>query len=371
MKTNISETNLPVVRVPAPAEIVRAFVIDEDAIAADLERAGVTDARIAELRDKFSGMTIAGVDDVVGYERVKRARLDVRKVRTTVEKVCKSGREEANKIAKLWIAAEKRIVASVSEIEDALAAEERRVDEERERLEREAREREFRRGQIENRVRMLSELGRTATFEEMERLSDDEFLALVSDIRKAEEAERERLAAAERARRAEEERLIAEERAKLQADRDRLERAIRLEHERAKRLEHERAVTAASADTSAKPDRAPDLGISDAAVSGMATIVGAFAQSIGAPTEDEFFPGAERADAIRSESGAEFFSGVLSGDEDDEDDRLQTRYAVLRPVVDRWRQDIGAPASGRVLASSADLDELAIRCFLSGLANKP
>jgi membrane protein involved in colicin uptake len=363
------------------------FVIDEDAVTADIIRAGVTDDVIHKVTMDANHVvdTIGDIDRLVAdegiarveLERVRRVRLDARKLRTTVEKVCKAGRDEANRIRTIWIEREKAVIAKITPAEDSMAYLEQRISDAVEAKKKREAEAAWRRGQIENRVRTMAEHGRTVTFEDMERLDDDEFFGLIRAIRADEAAAREAAAAAQRAAMAEREAQMAAERAAMDAERRRID-AERAELERLKRAEHDRVVSSTAAERAVAADAAnrEDDAIRDA-MQKQRDAVGSFAEagriiaaevgvtlgtpSIGAPSESEFFPSADRADAYRSaeivsESGAVFA-----------EPSIVERYAEdIESVLVGWRIDVAAPMAGGVRASSDDLLDLARAAFVAG-----
>lgn len=65
-----------------------------------------------------SDLKIADVNDKEGYEIVSRARKDLAKLRTTLEKTGKAARDNANAFAKAVIAEEKRLISIPSALEE-------------------------------------------------------------------------------------------------------------------------------------------------------------------------------------------------------------------------------------------------------------
>ncbi len=83
----------------------------------------VTDQVIAALKNKYSNLKLAALDDKESYLEIKSAAKECGKVRNLAVKICKEGREDAVKTQKLWVAKEKEVVSSVLEVEAPLDAE--------------------------------------------------------------------------------------------------------------------------------------------------------------------------------------------------------------------------------------------------------
>jgi hypothetical protein len=256
--------------------------MDAAVISTELQRYNTTDAEIAKRR-KYLDYTIKDLSDTDGYSLVHKARMEIKSMRIAVTKRGKELREDAIKFQKAVISEEQRIIGQLSPIEDHLADEEARIDEENARLKREAEEREAAR--VKARADKLYSLncrfdghtwtydGATVTHEEVIKCTDDQFKAFCNNIEAKQKEEREAKADEERkqqaeigrlkqiaAEQAERERLIearekavkdaqeklerekrAEEAAKLKAEQDRI-RAEELE--KAKKEAAERAVLA-------------------------------------------------------------------------------------------------------------------------------
>ncbi len=133
----------------------------EKVIESKLVQSNVTEQVLAALKEKFGGMKLKAVDDKESYLEVKAAARECAKVRTLTVKLCKEGRERANKEAKLWIAKEKEIVAEIATVEDALDAEVAIFDNEVKRKEEEEKQRQEE--AYINRQATLTRLGATYT----------------------------------------------------------------------------------------------------------------------------------------------------------------------------------------------------------------
>lgn len=116
-------------------QTVEAEVISiETVITTELEKANITKAIIAGLKEKYLPLKINGQDDREGYNAVKEARKDCKSWRIRAEKICKKGREDAVSIQKAWVAKEKEVAGEIGEIEDYLEKQEKEYDAEKERI---------------------------------------------------------------------------------------------------------------------------------------------------------------------------------------------------------------------------------------------
>jgi hypothetical protein len=124
-----------------------------------LQKENVTENILSELKNKYQGLKINGLEDKEGYDAVHKARMECARLRGLTVKICKKGRERANDISKAWISEEKRVVSRIKEVEDVLAQEQKKIDDETERLKISAMEKEKARLQaIEDEKRRLQDL---------------------------------------------------------------------------------------------------------------------------------------------------------------------------------------------------------------------
>jgi DNA polymerase III gamma/tau subunit len=222
-------------------------------VADDIAKFGVADAAIAELKEKFAPLQIAGVDDLQGFEAVKRARLEVRKYRTRIEEVRKALKADSLEYGRRVDGEAKRLTALILEVEGGLQAKETAIEQERLRIAQEAqRALEARRAQRIEQARASGIEWDGGGFssrysparlsqQEIDSLDDSNFALLLQGAAAAKQ-EAEAVARA-----AEEERRAAEqaEQERLRAERQRLEQEqASLQAERA-RMEAERAELAA------------------------------------------------------------------------------------------------------------------------------
>jgi len=216
-------------------EIVSLTVIEQA-----LEKENITKQILAKLKADYSGLTINGIDDVDGFNKVEEARKHCKSVRVAAVHICKAGRDLAIKEQKEWIEKEKEVVGEVEEIENALKAESNRIKEEKERILFEAAQRE----KLPARKEKFLTIGMELQDAELLKLDDFNFQALFNEfyVKHLEEIAAKAKAEAEEAAKKETERLAEEKRlADIKAEGERLE-AKRLAEELAEkqRIENER-----------------------------------------------------------------------------------------------------------------------------------
>ena len=95
-------------------------------------------AALTEIADSYRSLTIAGIDDKDGYDKVHAARMDLKARRVTVEKTAKAARQKAVDFQKNVIAHEKQLIAIIEPLELSLHTMENSIDEEKERIKRRA-----------------------------------------------------------------------------------------------------------------------------------------------------------------------------------------------------------------------------------------
>ena len=116
--------------IPLAEEIPLEKVIDRT-----LQKNNVTDAVIAQLKEKFGNVSLKDVGDKESFLEVKEARKTVRSVGIVVERLCKKGREDAIAIQRKWLSKEREILEKIAEVQDPLDADIKRFEDEQERLE--------------------------------------------------------------------------------------------------------------------------------------------------------------------------------------------------------------------------------------------
>lgn len=209
-------------------------------VSTPLVRYNVTDAEIAALRDRYTGLT---ADTSQGYEAVRIAIGECRDLRVAVEK----RRVELKADALAWGRAvdveAKRITGLLVAIEDPLKAQKDAVDAEKERRRQEAIEAKRRELEAQLRVEREAEEARLRAEREAEELRLAQERRRLEAERLALEEARRKAAAEEATRREEERRQRAAEEAQLRGEREAIEaerRLVQQERERAEREEYER-----------------------------------------------------------------------------------------------------------------------------------
>jgi len=171
-------------------------------------------------------LTIAGVDDKEGFERVRRARLDLKKVRCEIEKKRKELKADAVEFGRRVDAAAKELTALVEPTEILLA---NRQDE----VEREIAAIAARK--LQRRKDQLTQFG-AIIFPGLEKIADEEFEELVAAAQLAHQKRQQQEAEAAQARKLEEERLAKEReelaRQRKEQEAERIQMLARIEAQR-------------------------------------------------------------------------------------------------------------------------------------------
>lgn len=169
------------------------------------------DAIVAELREKYMGLTIKGVNDRKGFDAVHAARMHVKKTRLDVEKARTTLKADILERGRKLDAEAKRVAALLAPIEEHLETQETTITAERERIKREAEE--ARKAKIKQRFEALQLCGYQGDMMAVPELTDEAFAKLLADAQSA-KAEADRLAEEQRQQQAAE----AERLRKLEAD---------------------------------------------------------------------------------------------------------------------------------------------------------
>lgn len=117
------------------------------------------DAIVADLREKYMGLTIKGIDDTTGFKAVHDARMIVKAARVDCEKTRVKLKADVLERGRKIDAEAKRVAAMLAPIEEHLEAEENAVVNERERIKAQAEE--ARRAKIKKRFDALQSAGYT------------------------------------------------------------------------------------------------------------------------------------------------------------------------------------------------------------------
>lgn len=99
-------------------------LLDEQ-ITQELVKANVTQAIIADLKDRLMPLNIKEAEDKKAtYLSVKDGRKECKALRVLATKICKKGREAATKVQKAWIKKEEEVTGQIGEVEDYLEKQE-------------------------------------------------------------------------------------------------------------------------------------------------------------------------------------------------------------------------------------------------------
>ena len=210
-----------------------------------LKKFSITDAGIAELTTQYMPLKINGIEDKEGLKAVSEARKVIKKLRVEVDKLRKELNADALEYQRRINAEAKRITSLLEPIEMHLTSEERRIEDELERIKRQKEEEEFAKFQL--RISNLLAIGfkfdgqqyitdyidtfsnskiviRANKIKLLDDLDFGEFYENANhyfEIHKAEQIEKERLRkeqeAREREEREAENKRLAEERQRLEA----------------------------------------------------------------------------------------------------------------------------------------------------------
>jgi len=102
-------------------------VVQHDNITQELTKANITDQVLRELAE-YKKLTVNGLDDKEGYEKVKSAQTLCRNTRVLAEKICKKGRESAIAEQRAWIKKEKEVSEQIEEVETYLKEQREIID---------------------------------------------------------------------------------------------------------------------------------------------------------------------------------------------------------------------------------------------------
>jgi hypothetical protein len=218
----------------------------------ELAEYSVTDEALAQYRKEFLPLTINGIEDKEGYEKVKTARLFVKGERVNVEKKRVELKQSALDYGRAVDAEAKRITTAIEEVENHLIAEQKKIDDEVARIKFEKEQRAV----LPERIAKLAELDATMSEEELLKMDGTQFMTVLNGFLSA-KLEKQRLAQeeTERKQREEQERIEAEKKAiedkKLDAEREARHQA-EIEEAKKKAAEDERIAAEAEAKAAAE-----------------------------------------------------------------------------------------------------------------------
>jgi hypothetical protein len=218
----------------------------------ELVKYSVTDAALESYRDEFLPLTVKGLDDLEGYEKVREARLFIKGERVNVEKRRVELKAHSLEYGRAVDAEAKRITDAILEVENHLIAEQKKIDDEKARMKFEKEQRE----KLPDRKAKVAEIGAEITEAELLTLDDVAFgevlntlIATKLEQQRVEQEERDRALKAEAERIEAEKKAIEDER--LEAEREARHKA---EVEEASRKAAEQARIQAEIDAKRKGD---------------------------------------------------------------------------------------------------------------------
>lgn len=176
----------------------------------------VADEKIAQWSAEFMPLTISDVGDTATLQVVHDARMTIKNTRVAVEKKRKELKADALEYGRTVDAEAKRITELLRPIEEHLAAEEDRVNAERERIR--LQKIEAARAATQARVDALAAVGCVVSYADAQMLKESDYQVKLTEATEAHRVEQEQAAAAE----VERQRIQAEEDARRQAESDRL-----------------------------------------------------------------------------------------------------------------------------------------------------
>jgi len=143
--------------VEVEAEEMPVSVVLQESINQEVKRFDPYEARMNELREKYSGLKIASPSDKEGIEQNRLAIADLRTIRVNTEKERKQIKAPFLKAAADIEAKAQWIISEVGKIEEPLKAQKKEIQEEMERIATEEKERILKRNKI--RTAQLSDMG--------------------------------------------------------------------------------------------------------------------------------------------------------------------------------------------------------------------
>lgn len=162
----------------------------------DLITYDVSGATIEEIKKRYLPLEVKGFDDKEGYEECKKARVEVKTLRVSIEKRRKELKKDSLEFGRMVDGKAKELSAPLEEVEAHLKAQQDIIDAEKKRRKEEAERKE--RERVEGMFKTLVSVGiNNLTMGEVAAMKEDEFEARVEEARKAKE-EREAAEAEEK-----------------------------------------------------------------------------------------------------------------------------------------------------------------------------
>lgn len=208
-----------------------ATLAPQDFIATELAKFNVSDAAIAEMAANFLSIKVADHNDRFHAEVAHSRRMEVRALRTTVEKTRKELKEGFLRAGQAIDAEAKRITALLTPIEEHLQAQEDIVAKYKARMEAEAKAKAEAERVAEEAARQAERdaiEAERAALEAERRAIEEERARIENEKRRQVELETARQQAAERAAFETEQRLKREAEEKARAEQEEAERAARI-----------------------------------------------------------------------------------------------------------------------------------------------
>lgn len=201
-----------------------------------LVKLNVTDTEIEAMETEYLPLTIAGIDDKIGFKKVYEARQLVKKTRTGVLKYAGELKESALAWQRRVNAEKDRIVKKLEAIEGHLQAQEEAIAAAKEKIRQE--EEKAKEAKIQARIDRLRPYGFTIDIIFLKTISDSDFEKVIAQA--AEVKRQEDIAAAEQKRLADERELEEKVAAELEAKKIAEERyeleALRAQQEAAQKI---------------------------------------------------------------------------------------------------------------------------------------
>lgn len=182
-------------------------------------------ADLTELANRAAGLKIESIEDTETLKQVSTIRKTLKAQRVSIEKEGKSMRDPLTSISKHISAKEKELVSIIEPTERDLQAQEKWVEDEKEKIRLDAERKEQER--IQTRVNQLAAYGYTIDITQIKTLSDEDFQGVLDEAKVEFDKEQ--------AVKAEAERVAKEEAEKLQREREELHR-LRAEHEQREKV---------------------------------------------------------------------------------------------------------------------------------------
>jgi hypothetical protein len=155
-----------------------------------LAKLGEFEVRFLALVDKYKGLTISGVDDKEGYDKVSSARKEMKSARVEVEKYAKALRDPATRFNKSVSEREKELVKIILPLETEFQLMEHKIDNAIEQLRLDEEKKEIDR--INARIARLSKYNYALDVSIISKMDDAQFEAAEAEAKKDWDKEQER-----------------------------------------------------------------------------------------------------------------------------------------------------------------------------------